>query len=59
MKKKPPGSLSYSPGRRIHEAAGGRWLECFRQLFDLKRTNVGRNRDQLMGAQELDDLGQA
>ena len=40
----------------IHEAARAGRLERFGQLADAERTDVRRNRDQLVRLQELDDL---
>src|SRR5437879_1138991 len=41
---------------RIHETAGVGWLECFRQLPNLKRAEVIGQRYQIVFLQEIDHL---
>src|SRR5947208_15503977 len=38
----------------IHETAGTRWFECFRQLSNLKRAKVIRQRHEMMLLQKTD-----
>jgi hypothetical protein len=42
--------------RRTHEPAGAGRLECLRQLADVERAHVSRDRDQLVPLQKVHDL---
>ena len=47
--------LIINPGR-IHETTGTGWLECFRQLPDLKGSEIVRQLDELVRFQKIDHL---